>query len=128
MPRTWVRSPVAITEPTWLRAQVDRLASSSAIRMYTSSSGMREGASLPACAAPRRCGRMPRRCATRESYGVARAGVRYRTYVLILLMESHTSGTAWAQALHRLSKACTPLFPQMLGLAVEDAQRVVPGS
>src|SRR5437773_2247168 len=43
MPRTWVRSGVVITVPTWRRAQVERLASSSAMRMYTSSRGMRSG-------------------------------------------------------------------------------------
>src|ERR1051325_6588473 len=44
MPRTWVRSGVVITVPTCSRAQVERLASSSAMRMYTSSRGMRSGA------------------------------------------------------------------------------------
>src|SRR5438093_9729792 len=43
MPRTWVRSGVVITVPTCRRAQVERLASSSAMRMYTSSRGMRSG-------------------------------------------------------------------------------------
>src|SRR6266852_2229851 len=43
MPRTWVRSPVVMTLPTCRRAQVERLASSSAMRMYTSSRGMRSG-------------------------------------------------------------------------------------
>src|SRR5258708_17864697 len=43
MPRTWVRSPVVMTLPTCRRAHVDRLASSSAMRMYTSSRGMRSG-------------------------------------------------------------------------------------
>src|SRR5207247_9665737 len=43
MPRTWVRSGVVITVPTWRRGQVERLASSSAMRMYTSSRGMRSG-------------------------------------------------------------------------------------
>src|SRR6266851_9418067 len=43
MPRTWVRSPVVMTLPTCRRAHVDRFASSSAMRMYTSSRGMRSG-------------------------------------------------------------------------------------
>src|SRR5260370_1756968 len=43
MPRTWVRSPVVMTLPTCRRAQVERLASYSAMRMYTSSRGMRSG-------------------------------------------------------------------------------------
>src|SRR5881398_769073 len=43
MPRTWVRSGVVITVPTCRRAQVERFASSSAMRMYTSSRGMRSG-------------------------------------------------------------------------------------
>src|SRR5258708_34826515 len=43
MPRTWVRSTVVMTLPTCRRAQVERLASSSAMRMYTSSRGMRSG-------------------------------------------------------------------------------------
>src|SRR5262245_28739243 len=34
-----------MTDPTWLRAHVERLASSSAMRMYTSSRGMRSGIS-----------------------------------------------------------------------------------
>src|SRR5258706_13295968 len=44
MPRTWVRSWVVMTVPTCRRAQVERLASSSAMRMYTSSRGIRSGA------------------------------------------------------------------------------------
>src|SRR5205809_2177518 len=47
MPRTWVRSGVVITVPTCRRAQVERLASSSAMRMYTSSRGMRSGSGSP---------------------------------------------------------------------------------
>src|SRR4029077_7136312 len=43
MPRTCVRSGVVITVPTCRRAHVERLASSSAMRMYTSSRGMRSG-------------------------------------------------------------------------------------
>src|SRR5260370_24347080 len=43
MPSTWVRSPVVMTLPTCRRAQVERFASSSAMRMYTSSRGMRSG-------------------------------------------------------------------------------------
>src|SRR5258708_15212078 len=43
MPSTWVRSTVVMTLPTCRRAQVERLASSSAMRMYTSSRGMRSG-------------------------------------------------------------------------------------
>src|SRR5256885_10603268 len=44
MPRTCVRSGVVMTVPTCRRAQVERLASSSAMRMYTSSRGIRSGA------------------------------------------------------------------------------------
>src|SRR5256885_4744518 len=41
MPRTCVRSGVVMTVPTCSRTQVERLASSSAMRMYTSYRGMR---------------------------------------------------------------------------------------
>src|SRR5438874_2404147 len=44
MPRTCGRSGVLMTLPTCSRAQVERLASCSAMRMYTSSRGMRSGA------------------------------------------------------------------------------------
>src|SRR5712692_132275 len=50
MPSTWVRSPVVMTLPTCSRAQVERFASSSAMRMYTSSRGMRSG-TCSGCAA-----------------------------------------------------------------------------